>query len=87
MVVDADGIGVVCMHPELIQGYPRAVLTPNAPEFWRLCDTFNVEHNNAQPHDSPGLVQVRCHPTVSPFASTLSELTGHLSKTCSDSSS
>eukprot|EP00892_Ulva_mutabilis_P012737 jgi/Ulvmu1/9836/UM056_0077.1 len=58
MVIDADGIGVVCMHPELVQGYPRAVLTPNAPEFWRLCDAFNVEHNNVQPHDNPSLVQM-----------------------------
>ena len=58
VVIDADGIGVVCMHPELVQGNPRAVLTPNAPEFWRLCDAFSVEHNNEQPHDSPALVQV-----------------------------
>lgn len=37
MVIDADGLWLVQNTPEVIQGYARAVLTPNVVEFQRLC--------------------------------------------------
>jgi hypothetical protein len=84
MVIDADGLSVVTMHPELVQGYSRALLTPNAPEFWRLCDAFNVEHRNTPPHDDAQLVQVcehtwtyfACLNTALPPVNTIETLTG-----------
>jgi hypothetical protein len=63
MVIDADGLGVVEKHlkgstANIFEGYSRAVLTPNVPEFWSLCDCCHVEHNGVQPQDDPTLVQV-----------------------------
>ncbi|XP_012590307.1 PREDICTED: ATP-dependent (S)-NAD(P)H-hydrate dehydratase [Condylura cristata] len=37
VVIDADGLWLVAQRPGLVQGYPRAVLTPNRAEFARLC--------------------------------------------------
>ncbi|XP_059826561.1 ATP-dependent (S)-NAD(P)H-hydrate dehydratase isoform X1 [Hypanus sabinus] len=37
LVIDADGLWVVIQDPSLIQGYTRAILTPNVVEFGRLC--------------------------------------------------
>jgi len=38
LVVDGDGISsVICQWPTLIQGYQEVVLTPNFPEYKRLC--------------------------------------------------
>ncbi|XP_077199875.1 ATP-dependent (S)-NAD(P)H-hydrate dehydratase isoform X3 [Paroedura picta] len=36
IVIDADGLWLLAQQPSLIQGYPRAILTPNAMEFSRL---------------------------------------------------
>ncbi|XP_048350299.1 ATP-dependent (S)-NAD(P)H-hydrate dehydratase isoform X1 [Sphaerodactylus townsendi] len=36
VVIDADGLWLIAQQPSLIQGYPRAILTPNAMEFSRL---------------------------------------------------
>ncbi|XP_060089676.1 ATP-dependent (S)-NAD(P)H-hydrate dehydratase isoform X1 [Heteronotia binoei] len=36
IVIDADGLWLIVQQPSLIQGYPRAILTPNAMEFSRL---------------------------------------------------
>ncbi|KAG8849795.1 hypothetical protein FRB96_000618 [Tulasnella sp. 330] len=47
VVVDADGLWLVQHEPHLVQGYDRAVLTPNVVEFKRLCDAMQV------PKDSP----------------------------------
>ncbi|KAG8904318.1 snoRNA-binding rRNA-processing protein imp4 [Tulasnella sp. 403] len=47
VVIDADGLWLIQNEPHLIQGYKRAVLTPNVVEFKRLCDAMNV------PKDSP----------------------------------
>lgn len=74
--MDADGIAVVVamlhaegvreiMHPNGPGGPPfknisAAVFTPNAPEFWRLCDACEITHANVQPHDDSALVQVWC---------------------------
>lgn len=64
MVMDADGIAVI---EDMIDKTPgdnpfkdvrKAVLTPNAPEFWRLCQACHIEHGKMQPHDDPSLVQV-----------------------------
>uniref|UniRef100_H0X248 ATP-dependent (S)-NAD(P)H-hydrate dehydratase n=1 Tax=Otolemur garnettii TaxID=30611 RepID=H0X248_OTOGA len=38
VVVDADGLWLVAQQPALIQGYQKAVLTPNHMEFGRLYD-------------------------------------------------
>ncbi|KAG9024634.1 hypothetical protein FRB95_011252 [Tulasnella sp. JGI-2019a] len=47
VVVDADGLWLIQHEPHLVQGYKRAVLTPNVVEFKRLCDAMQV------PKDSP----------------------------------
>ena len=36
-VIDADGLWLVQNAPNTVQGYKRAVLTPNVVEFGRLC--------------------------------------------------
>lgn len=38
IVIDADGLYLVQQHPETVQGYKKAVLTPNVVEFQRLCE-------------------------------------------------
>jgi ATP-dependent NAD(P)H-hydrate dehydratase len=38
IVIDADGLYLVQTHPETIQGYRKAILTPNVVEFQRLCE-------------------------------------------------
>eukprot|EP01122_Echinamoeba_exundans_P012791 TRINITY_DN5448_c0_g1_i1.p1 TRINITY_DN5448_c0_g1~~TRINITY_DN5448_c0_g1_i1.p1 ORF type:complete len:328 (+),score=44.94 TRINITY_DN5448_c0_g1_i1:33-1016(+) len=37
IVVDGDGLWLISQEPELIKGYTRAILTPNAVEYSRLC--------------------------------------------------
>jgi len=36
IVIDGDALHLIARHPELIRGYRRAVLTPNAMEFKTL---------------------------------------------------
>ena len=36
LIIDADGLWLICQQPELVAGYRRCVLTPNAAEFGRL---------------------------------------------------
>nr|WCZ58283.1 ATP-dependent NAD(P)HX dehydratase [Paratrimastix eleionoma] len=44
LVVDGDGISLICQHSDLIQAYPKAIMTPNFNEFKRLCKAMlNVE--------------------------------------------
>ncbi|GAB4819250.1 hypothetical protein N2152v2_006296 [Parachlorella kessleri] len=43
MVIDADGLWLVNQNPALVQGYPNAVLTPNAMEFKRLAGKLGVD--------------------------------------------
>uniref|UniRef100_A0A8C3W5C5 ATP-dependent (S)-NAD(P)H-hydrate dehydratase n=1 Tax=Catagonus wagneri TaxID=51154 RepID=A0A8C3W5C5_9CETA len=38
VVIDADGLWLVAQQPALVQGYPKAVLTPNHVEFSRLSE-------------------------------------------------
>jgi len=45
-VVDADGLWLIERQPELVRGYDRCVLTPNAAEFRRLSQAF-LDNSNA----------------------------------------
>eukprot|EP01087_Luapelamoeba_hula_P023243 TRINITY_DN8507_c0_g1_i1.p1 TRINITY_DN8507_c0_g1~~TRINITY_DN8507_c0_g1_i1.p1 ORF type:complete len:311 (+),score=39.20 TRINITY_DN8507_c0_g1_i1:109-1041(+) len=46
IIVDGDGISaVVCQWPDLVHGYEKAVLTPNAPEYKRLCKSVDIEED------------------------------------------
>ncbi|KAM5312933.1 ATP-dependent (S)-NAD(P)H-hydrate dehydratase isoform 3-T3 [Glossophaga mutica] len=38
VIIDADGLWLIAQQPALIQGYQKAVLTPNHMEFIRLCE-------------------------------------------------
>ncbi|XP_062982201.1 ATP-dependent (S)-NAD(P)H-hydrate dehydratase isoform X1 [Elgaria multicarinata webbii] len=40
IIIDADGLWLIAQQPSLIQGYPRAILTPNAMEFSRLYEAM-----------------------------------------------
>jgi len=42
LVIDADGLWLVQQQPDLISGYEKAILTPNAAEFNRLCEALSV---------------------------------------------
>jgi ATP-dependent NAD(P)H-hydrate dehydratase len=42
-VIDADGLCVVERDPELIRGYDKVILTPNAVEFERLCSSVKIQ--------------------------------------------
>ncbi|GAN09462.1 ribokinase-like protein [Mucor ambiguus] len=48
IVIDADGLYLVQQHPETVQGYKKAVLTPNVVEFKRLCERMNVQTDKEQ---------------------------------------
>jgi len=43
IVIDADGLWLVQNHPEIVQNYPRAVLTPNVVEFGRICEKLGID--------------------------------------------
>lgn len=43
IVIDADGLFLIQSDPSVIQGYKRAVLTPNVVEFKRLCDAVQLK--------------------------------------------
>ncbi|KAJ2621414.1 hypothetical protein H4R22_005248, partial [Coemansia sp. RSA 1290] len=42
LVLDADALAIVGQYPQIISGYTNAVLTPNPPEFSRLCKSLDV---------------------------------------------
>lgn len=42
-VLDADGLGIVASHPDLLQGCKECILTPNVVEFARLCKAKGVD--------------------------------------------
>lgn len=48
VVLDADALFLICQKPEIIQGYDRAVLTPNIVEFKRLAKALGVEHDDLE---------------------------------------
>ncbi|KAM4796960.1 ATP-dependent (S)-NAD(P)H-hydrate dehydratase isoform 2-T2 [Rhinophrynus dorsalis] len=43
IVIDADGLWLIAQQPSIIQGYQRAVLTPNFMEFSRLYEAMLTE--------------------------------------------
>lgn len=45
LVLDADALLLVGQDPSLVQGYRRAVLTPNNVEFKRLTEQLGVDYN------------------------------------------
>ncbi|KAF9109480.1 hypothetical protein BGX27_007578 [Mortierella sp. AM989] len=49
IVIDADGLFLIQNEPDLVQGYTKAVLTPNLVEFGRLCSVKNID---AEDHES-----------------------------------
>ncbi|KAI9321806.1 Ribokinase-like protein [Dichotomocladium elegans] len=49
IVVDADGLFLVQNHPETVQNYTKAVLTPNVVEFKRLCERMKVDSDDSAP--------------------------------------
>jgi ATP-dependent NAD(P)H-hydrate dehydratase len=49
LVIDADGLFLLCQEPELVRGYERAILTPNMVEFQRLYKSvFKEDIPNSQ---------------------------------------
>ncbi|KAI9503832.1 hypothetical protein GGI25_005922 [Coemansia spiralis] len=51
IVLDADSLDIVCKHPDIISGYPNAVLTPNPPEFVRLCKALGIDPEAVESKD------------------------------------
>ncbi|KAJ0108487.1 carbohydrate kinase [Diaporthe amygdali] len=54
VVLDADALQVVQKQPELVRGWPLAVLTPNIVEFGRLCKALGVEEQVQKAAESAG---------------------------------
>ncbi|XP_066475059.1 ATP-dependent (S)-NAD(P)H-hydrate dehydratase isoform X1 [Tiliqua scincoides] len=50
VVIDADGLWLIAQQPSLIQGYPRAILTPNAMEFSRLYEAMLKDPVDSNDH-------------------------------------
>eukprot|EP00658_Telonema_sp_P-2_P027346 TRINITY_DN21137_c0_g1_i1.p1 TRINITY_DN21137_c0_g1~~TRINITY_DN21137_c0_g1_i1.p1 ORF type:complete len:337 (+),score=82.27 TRINITY_DN21137_c0_g1_i1:55-1065(+) len=42
LIIDADGLWLIAQNPDVINGYTKAVLTPNAREFEQLCTSCSV---------------------------------------------
>ena len=43
LVIDADGLFLIKENPELVIGYSKVILTPNAPELQRLLTKLEIE--------------------------------------------
>ncbi|KAI3390881.1 hypothetical protein diail_8459 [Diaporthe ilicicola] len=54
VVLDADALQVVQKRPELVRGWPLAVLTPNVVEFGRLCKALGIEEQVQKAVESEG---------------------------------
>ncbi|KAG0047679.1 hypothetical protein BGZ83_007304 [Gryganskiella cystojenkinii] len=52
IVIDADGLFLVQNEPDLIQGYKKAVLTPNLVEFERLCKVKDIDAGNEDENEA-----------------------------------
>ncbi|KAJ3333257.1 hypothetical protein HDU76_010077 [Blyttiomyces sp. JEL0837] len=52
VVLDADGLYMVQMNPDIVKGYRRAILTPNGGEFARLCQVMKIASDNGSVSDS-----------------------------------
>ncbi|GBL48124.1 YjeF family domain-containing protein [Candidozyma auris] len=46
VILDADSLYLVSVRPELIKGYPKAVLTPNVVEFGRICSALAIDNTD-----------------------------------------
>ncbi|GAA5942061.1 NADHX dehydratase [Sporobolomyces koalae] len=46
IVIDADGLFLVQTDPSVVQGYKRAILTPNVVEFGRLVEACKLDKNS-----------------------------------------
>jgi len=46
LVIDGDGINLICEYPDLIKGYKLGVLTPNVVEYKRLKEVFLKDKND-----------------------------------------
>ncbi|KAF9585999.1 hypothetical protein BGW38_010598 [Lunasporangiospora selenospora] len=53
IIIDADGLYLVQSQPGLVQGYSKAVLTPNLVEFERLCKAMSIDPNSVEPEEPP----------------------------------
>ncbi|KAJ2005650.1 hypothetical protein GGI02_003002 [Coemansia sp. RSA 2322] len=59
LVLDADSLAILAVSPETIHGYRNAVLTPNAPEFSRLCKALDVDIENVSSEKAAMLLAER----------------------------
>ncbi|KAG0266565.1 hypothetical protein DFQ27_009675 [Actinomortierella ambigua] len=57
IIIDADGLILIQDNPEVIQGYHRAVLTPNVVEFKRLCESQSID-TKKEDVDNPPVLQL-----------------------------
>ncbi|SNX83706.1 probable ATP-dependent (S)-NAD(P)H-hydrate dehydratase [Melanopsichium pennsylvanicum] len=64
LVIDADGLWLLQNEPDLIKGYRRAILTPNAAEFARLCNTVGVDSKKDPDNAAKDLAKALSGPTV-----------------------
>lgn len=54
VVLDADALQVVQKNPDLVRGWPLAVLTPNVVEFGRLCKALGIEEEVREATEKAG---------------------------------
>ncbi|KAF9958035.1 hypothetical protein BGZ72_000966 [Mortierella alpina] len=53
IVIDADGLFLIQNEPDLVQGYTKAVLTPNLVEFGRLCEAMKIDAKDRESVEPP----------------------------------
>ncbi len=53
-VLDADGLSIAIVKPELVQGYRQCILTPNVIEFGRLCEAQGLDPNSFKKDSGEG---------------------------------
>lgn len=88
MIIDADGLWLINKSPELIQGYKRAILTPNAAEFRRLQDLATKNNNSHTMEDSLGAISRWLNgPVIFKKAATDVITSGTLTVECSEEGS
>lgn len=46
VILDADSLFLLLLQPEVIHGYPKAILTPNVVEFARLCKALSIDNDD-----------------------------------------
>ena len=59
IVLDADGLWHLATNPSILQGYTKAVITPNAMEFSRLVKSVLKRESPPTVTPDPQLVQVQ----------------------------